>query len=116
MKQAILTILALFLMAGWAMADGIPPGGTLTLSASYQAVTTTNKNGLLPFTIWTSDGSAFYVAADSSGGGEVLVPADSTPLAVYSNKAYVRSSGTLCYVKASVGTPTLYISVGPPEK
>lgn len=114
MKRTILTALILFAMSGLLFADGIPPGNSLVLSAAYQAVSTTNKSGVIPFTIWTSDGSTMWVSHDLAGTKPILIPADTTPLCVYSNKAYT-GDGVLCYVKAVTGTPTLYISTGPPE-
>lgn len=82
-----------------------------TLSTSYAKVSLTGSvpSRCVPIAVWTADGTSFYIASDSSGTGEKLIPAD----IVYSNDCVkIDSDGGILWAKASSGTPVLYVDIG----
>ncbi len=83
-----------------------------TYTAIELDVTVAGKvnNVFNPSAIYTEDGSAFYIATDSSGTDEALIPVSK----VY-NSASVKvdpATGIVCYAKAVGGTPNLVVLLG----
>jgi hypothetical protein len=81
------------------------------LTTSYAVVKDTSKiyNQCVPISVWTEDGTAFYIAQDAAGTGVKYIPADS----FYSNDCVkISSDGTIMWAKAAAAIPTLYVDIG----
>ncbi len=62
-------------------------------------------NGRWSVAYYTEDGSGFYVATDSSGTDEALVPEDAS----INQSITTKSDEVLFYAKAVTGTPNLVL-------
>ena len=88
------------------MAGIVKPIVTVLNTSTYTRIVMPAKLGGV--TVYTEDGTSFYVATDSSGTGEALVPAD---IAVGWDRITpnANDSSAALYAKATVGTPNMVL-------
>lgn len=104
-KFALILALLAFAAPGMCNDSAIMTPITATLNTStYTAITM--PGGCRPISLYTEDGTGFYIAVDSTGTGEVLVPASTS---VSYGKACPDDTLVAVYAKAVSGTPVLVL-------
>ena len=109
MKQLLATLIfsAIFVVSAFAVINA--PVVTALNTSTYTAVTIPRTNGSCrAVTVYTEDSSSFYIASDSTGTGEALVPANTS----LSYNCVTDTAGVVLYAKSSSGTPNLVAIVG----
>ena len=108
-KIILLSVCVLSVLAVSVYATIRTPVVTALNSTTYTAIVIPENGGKCrPITAWTETGVGFYIAVDSSGTGEALIPAPGT----YSNSCVTYKDGLLFYAKAISGTPNLAVNFG----
>jgi len=113
MKKLLLIFVGLVLAVS--ISDAVISQNTITAinASTYTAIMASKGSAFCrPVTVWTSDATAFWVSSNSSGTDAVQIPASSS----YSSSCVKDTNGVIMYVKATAGTPNIYLSIGLPKK
>lgn len=110
MKRIWLVLILLVALSAYAYAVIRTPVVTALNATTYTSIAIPVSGGKCrPISAWTETGVAFYIAVDSSGTGEALIPAPG----MYSNSCVTTDNqGVIFYAKAISGTPNLAVSFG----
>lgn len=104
--KKLLLIGVFVLIASVVFADGIKaPIVTALNSSTYTAIL--SPGGCGGIGVYTEDGTSFYIATDSSGTGEAIVPADTS--ISFGNVCPEEVTNIVLYAKSASGTPNLVL-------
>lgn len=104
-----ITLVILVTTVAWGAEDLVKMPVSTTLNTSTYVAVATGTDVAYGFSVFISNGTAWYIASDTSGTGETLIE-DHVPNINWGH--YVNANTTVFYAKAFVGTPDIVIFPG----